>query len=319
MLRITDDPPENSCRPSVDYLFRCVAEVYGGRAVGVIMTGMGNDGSLGCRRLKHCGASIIAQDAATCVVFGMPREPIEKGIADVVAPLGRIAAEIARLTTAGSARRASNPRRHPVRRPARRSALRRDARRDQGLPGRKPPGATRPRSRLRVVSRTCASGPGRRGDRALQQKIIDAITTQETLFFRDSSPFDALQNRILPDLIDACARSGAAEQLRFWSAACSTGQEPYSLAMVLRETIPNFAAWNMSILATDISDAAIAQASRGWYAAHEIDRGMRASLLPKYFKPQQGGWQVKDEIRGDGFLPAPQSLAAVHRAWARST
>ncbi len=103
VLRITDDPPENSCRPSVDYLFRSVAEVYGGRAVGVIMTGMGNDGSLGCRRLKHCGATIVAQDAATCVVFGMPREAVEKGIADVVAPLGRIAAEIARLTRQGAA------------------------------------------------------------------------------------------------------------------------------------------------------------------------------------------------------------------------
>ncbi len=98
VLAITNDPPENSCRPSVDCLFRSVAEVYGGRALGVIMTGMGNDGSLGCRRLKQCGASIIAQDAATCVVYGMPREPIEKGIADVVAPLGRIAAEIARLS-----------------------------------------------------------------------------------------------------------------------------------------------------------------------------------------------------------------------------
>ena len=102
VLRITDDPPENSCRPSVDYLFRSVAEVYGGRAVGVIMTGMGNDGSLGCRRLKHGGASIIAQDAATCVVYGMPREPIEKGIADVIAPLDRIAAEIARLARQGA-------------------------------------------------------------------------------------------------------------------------------------------------------------------------------------------------------------------------
>ena len=135
-------------------------------------------------------------------------------------------------------------------------------------------------------------------DRMLQQKIIDAITTQETLFFRDSSPFDALQNKILPDLIDAAARNGTARKLRFWSAACSTGQEPYSLAMVLRETIPSFASWNISILATDISDAAIAQASRGWYAAHEIDRGMRVSLLPKYFKPHQSGWQMKDEIRG---------------------
>jgi chemotaxis protein methyltransferase CheR len=136
------------------------------------------------------------------------------------------------------------------------------------------------------------------GDRALQQKIIDAITTQETLFFRDASPFDALQNRILPDLIDAIARSGGPKRLRFWSAASSTGQEAYSLAMVLRETIPNIASWNLSILATDISDAAIAQASRGCYAAHEVDRGMRASLLSKYFQPDPKGWQVKDEIRG---------------------
>ena len=144
---------------------------------------------------------------------------------------------------------------------------------------------------------TSASGPGPAAI-GLQQKIIDAITTQETLFFRDSSPFEALQNKILPDLIDACTHSGGAKRLRFWSAASSTGQEAYSLAMVLRETIPNPASWNLSILATDISDAAIAHASRGWYAAHEVDRGMRASLLPKYFKPHQNGWQVKDEIRG---------------------
>jgi len=97
-IRITEDPPENSCRPSVDYLFRSAASVYGECALAVIMTGMGNDGTKGCRTLKECGARIIAEDAATCVVFGMPREPIEQGLADVVAPLDRIAAEIARHT-----------------------------------------------------------------------------------------------------------------------------------------------------------------------------------------------------------------------------
>lgn len=102
VLRITDDPPENSCRPAVDYLFRSVAEVYGGRSVAVIMTGMGSDGSVGCRRLKHCGASIIAQDEATCVVYGMPRDVIEKGLADRVVPLGGMAAEITRLVRTGS-------------------------------------------------------------------------------------------------------------------------------------------------------------------------------------------------------------------------
>jgi chemotaxis protein methyltransferase CheR len=67
--------------------------------------------------------------------------------------------------------------------------------------------------------------------------------------------------------------------------------------MILRETLPNPASWNVSILATDISDAAIALASRGWYATHEIDRGMRSVLLPKYFRQHQNGWQVKDEVR----------------------
>jgi len=97
VVRITDDPPENSCRPSVDYLFRSAAETYGGNVLGVIMTGMGNDGAAGCRLLKQRGAAIVAQDQASCVVFGMPREPIEEGLADVVAPLDSIATEITRL------------------------------------------------------------------------------------------------------------------------------------------------------------------------------------------------------------------------------
>ncbi|MCK4659778.1 MAG: chemotaxis response regulator protein-glutamate methylesterase, partial [Phycisphaerae bacterium] len=101
-VRITDDPPENNCRPAVDYLFRSVSHVCGSRAVGVIMTGMGNDGTLGCRLMKRRGASIITQNEATCVVYGMPRPPAEEGLADVVAPLDRIAAEIARLAGRGA-------------------------------------------------------------------------------------------------------------------------------------------------------------------------------------------------------------------------
>ena len=101
-VRITDDPPENSCRPSVDYLFRSVTRAYGSNAVGVIMTGMGNDGAQGCRQLKQRGAAIIAQDEASCVVFGMPREPILEGIVDVVAPLDEIATEIVRLVGRGA-------------------------------------------------------------------------------------------------------------------------------------------------------------------------------------------------------------------------
>jgi two-component system chemotaxis response regulator CheB len=82
-IKITDDPPENSCKPSVDYLFRSIARYYVGRSTGVIMTGMGSDGSF-----------VIAQNEETCTVYGMPKEPIESGIADVVVPLEKIAEEI---------------------------------------------------------------------------------------------------------------------------------------------------------------------------------------------------------------------------------
>ncbi len=94
VIKITNDPPENNCKPSVDYLFRSIADHYVGRATGVIMTGMGSDGTKGLQMMKNNGATIIAQDESTCVVFGMPKEPVESGLADVVAPLDLIAAEI---------------------------------------------------------------------------------------------------------------------------------------------------------------------------------------------------------------------------------
>jgi two-component system chemotaxis response regulator CheB len=91
VVKITDDPPENSCKPSVDYLFRSVAHHYVGRATGVIMTGMGSDGTDGLELMKQNGATIIAQDEASCVVFGMPRKAAESGLADAVVPLNQIA------------------------------------------------------------------------------------------------------------------------------------------------------------------------------------------------------------------------------------
>jgi two-component system chemotaxis response regulator CheB len=95
-LLITDDPPENYCRPSVDYLFRSVAQVCAHRALGVIMTGMGADGVLGLGLMKRQGARVIAQDAASCVVFGMPMEAIKAGIVDAVVPLEQLAGTISK-------------------------------------------------------------------------------------------------------------------------------------------------------------------------------------------------------------------------------
>ncbi|MFW6415284.1 MAG: protein-glutamate methylesterase/protein-glutamine glutaminase [Thermodesulfobacteriota bacterium] len=95
IVRITDDPPENNCKPSVDYLFRSIAREYGSKATGVVMTGMGSDGKLGLQVMKAAGGVGIAQNASTCVVYGMPKEVVDAGLADVVSPLEEIAGEIA--------------------------------------------------------------------------------------------------------------------------------------------------------------------------------------------------------------------------------
>ncbi|RLB91400.1 MAG: protein-glutamate O-methyltransferase CheR [Deltaproteobacteria bacterium] len=138
------------------------------------------------------------------------------------------------------------------------------------------------------------------GSKTLERKIIDAITTNETLFFRDASPFQLLQHKILPDLIDR--RSGKSSGLlpisiRIWSAGCSTGQEVYSIAIVLKELLPDLRKFSIKLLGTDISDSAVAQASYGQYSKFEIERGLPRDKLLKYFNANGNHWKVKDEIR----------------------
>ncbi len=101
IIEITDDPPENNCKPAVDYLFRSVANRFPGRAMAVILTGMGSDGTLGLSRLKRQGCYVIAQDEASSTVFGMPKAAIDAGVVDAVLPLEAIAARISSATRGG--------------------------------------------------------------------------------------------------------------------------------------------------------------------------------------------------------------------------
>lgn len=101
ILELTDDPPENNCRPAVDYLFRSAANRFPGRSMAVILTGMGSDGTLGLRLLKRHGCFVIAQDEASCVVYGMPKAAVDAGVVDVALPLGSIASRIAAVVKGG--------------------------------------------------------------------------------------------------------------------------------------------------------------------------------------------------------------------------
>lgn len=136
---------------------------------------------------------------------------------------------------------------------------------------------------------------------ALPRKVIDAITTGETLFFRDASPFDLLKFKILPEVVDRRTKStrpGALIPLRIWSAACSTGQEVYSIAITLREMLGDLARYNIRLIGTDISNQAIANASRGIYNRIEIERGLPPDKMERYFTRQDSAWKIRDEVRG---------------------
>nr|WP_321467900.1 protein-glutamate O-methyltransferase CheR [uncultured Desulfobulbus sp.] len=135
--------------------------------------------------------------------------------------------------------------------------------------------------------------------KTLERLIIDAISTNETLFFRDTGPFELLQHKIFPELIDARATKTPMlkTNLRIWSAASSTGQELYSVAIVLQELLHDISKYNIKLLGTDISDAAVAQASSGKYNKFEIERGLAKDKLTKYFTSVGQTWKVKDQLR----------------------
>jgi chemotaxis protein methyltransferase CheR len=128
----------------------------------------------------------------------------------------------------------------------------------------------------------------------LHQILDEAMTIKETSFFRDSVPFELLRDKLLPELI----RSNAEQRkLWLWSAACSTGQETYSLAMLLLEHFPQLADWDVTIVGTDISQVACETARRGCYSKLEVLRGLPIGLLLRYFEPDGEEWKVRDKLR----------------------
>jgi chemotaxis protein methyltransferase CheR len=156
-------------------------------------------------------------------------------------------------------------------------------------------------SRLLPLARK-ASLPGipdlvlkiRNGDGRLATDVVEAMTTNETFFFRDKIPFDHLRDSIMPDLIKARA---ARKSLRIWSAASSTGQEPYSIAMCLKEMGAALAGWRIEIVATDLSQEVLEKCKAGVYSQFEVQRGLPIQLLMKYFAQASDVWQLNADVR----------------------
>ncbi len=131
------------------------------------------------------------------------------------------------------------------------------------------------------------------GAEALTSEVVEAMTTNETFFFRDKIPFDHLKEAVLPALIHARA---ARRSLRIWCAASSTGQEPYSIAMLVKET-PALSGWRVEIVGTDLSQAVLEKSRSGVFSQFEVQRGLPIQMLVKYFKQTGDLWQLNADIR----------------------
>lgn len=132
------------------------------------------------------------------------------------------------------------------------------------------------------------------GAEPLTSEVVEAMTTNETFFFRDKIPFDHLKDAVLPALAQARA---ARRALRIWCAASSTGQEPYSIAMLLKEMTALFSGWRIEIVATDLSQAVLEKSRAGLFSQFEVQRGLPIHLLVKYFAQKGELWQLNADIR----------------------
>ncbi|HUA56405.1 MAG TPA: protein-glutamate O-methyltransferase CheR [Candidatus Sulfotelmatobacter sp.] len=135
----------------------------------------------------------------------------------------------------------------------------------------------------------------RQGDPERLRIITEAMTTNETLFFRDTKPFEQFKRVVLPALLEGRA---AQRTIRIWCAASSSGQEPYSLAMTIKEEGARLAGWRFEVLATDLSQEMVDRARAGTYSQFEVQRGLPIQLLMKYFRQVDERWQLDDAIRG---------------------
>jgi len=156
-------------------------------------------------------------------------------------------------------------------------------------------------SRLLPLSRKCGLAgiselvqKMKGGSADITTQVVEAMTTNETFFFRDKVPFDHFRDSIMPEILQARA---SRKTLRIWCAAGSTGQEPYSLAMCLKEMGAALAGWRVEILATDLSQEVLEKSKAGIYSQFEVQRGLPIQMLVKYFKQTGELWQINADIR----------------------
>jgi PAS domain S-box-containing protein len=283
--------------PSIDLLLESAATVFGSGLVAVILTGSGSDGASGAWHVKKAGGAVVVENPATAMFPSMPSS-VPPSLVDATADLDSIASVLCDLL-AGEAAAAEGAAAEDPDREALRHLL--DLIHDRsGIEfGRYKAATIQRRVRGRMSATARATLPEYlafvESNPEEYSRLLNSLLIKVTEFFRDQKLFDYLRDCALPELIDAARREG--RELRLWSAGCSTGEEAYSLAMALAESLGDDLPWpDIRIFATDLDGQAIAFARRGTYPAASL-RGMPAAERNRHFVKSEGGYKVAKRLR----------------------
>jgi two-component system CheB/CheR fusion protein len=298
-LRLSELEARRIERATVDHFLRTLAETHDGRAVAVILTGAGSDGAMGVRLVKESGGLTIAQDPAEAEYDSMPRSAITTGTVDLVLPVRQVADQIARYCST---------RPHlPARPDDRPSVVADDELRINGIVYelrrhtgqdfsmyRRAPLLKRIRHRMQLLHIDSLNDylEALRSDPEEARGLQNDVLLHVTEFFHDANLYQSVEQRVLPAIF---ARQP--KRVRVWSIACSTGEEAYSLAMLLIEQAERCKSnAETQVFASDISDDALQRARQGLYP-HEVAATVGEERLERFFAPEGGQFRIRNEVR----------------------
>jgi two-component system CheB/CheR fusion protein len=290
-VHVRADGFQSRPKPSIDLLFSSAADSFGERLIAVVLTGLGSDGSSGARAVKSHGGIVIIEDPMTASFPSMPAS-LEPGMVDVIAPLEGIGPELVRLVDESIALPADLPQL---------DALLERIHSANGIDFSLYKMATIKRRLARQMALDGHTDIGEYlaylgANPAEFARLSSTFLIKVTDFFRDRETFDELRATIVPELIED-ARNRGGNELRVWSAGCATGEEAYSVAIVIAEAlVDNPDGLNVRIFATDIDEAAIAFARRGIYPRESL-AALDPTLIERYFSATDDGYEVNKHIR----------------------
>ena len=289
---LSSEPPENFCRPAADPMLRSIIEAYGGHKVlAIVLTGMGSDGYLGCKELCEEGGVVIAQDYESSTVWGMPGKVAKEGLCSFVLPPKQISEKITEIFSGGI--ESNDKVNYDF------NFLAQFIKAGSGINLSKDKHYLMESRLLPIIRKHAISDM--RGlvnalklspTQELKREVIESLTTNETSFFRDIKPFNYFRDEVMPLLANMPNR-----KIRIWSAACSSGQEAYSLAMTFIENKARSPGKIVEIIGTDINTHIIEKAKRAVYSQFEVQRGLPITMLMKYFTQEDERWHLKDKVK----------------------